>query len=109
MKIKRLLSILLLSLMSTFAFSAEYTGKIKGFYINSGQTVLVEFDVPTPDCDNSNGGWAFQFNLNNDVAKSWVSMILMARSQKKEIRVGYVPPVNGSGRCGVSYLYFYDY
>jgi hypothetical protein len=83
--------------------ASEYTGKVKGFYINTGKTVLIKFDINTPACSDTS--WPFSFNMDGPVAKEWVSMILMARAADKEIKIGYIP--NSGGRCSVSYFYFY--
>ena len=103
----RNLLIAIIFCVSSMELSAtEYFGKVKGFYVDNSNTVLVKLKNGSirPDCTASNG-WEFQFNSESSYAKSWISMILAARMADKEIRVGYTP--NNSGSCAVSYFYFY--
>jgi len=100
---KALILGLILVLFSGLTYGVEYTGKIKGFYINSSKLVLLKLDIPTPDCSDVN--WGFHFNTDDAVAKEWVSMLLMAKASEATIRIGYNP--NSAGRCSINYLYFY--
>jgi hypothetical protein len=100
---KKLFLSLIFVLCSGLAHGAEYSGKVKGFYINSSKLTLLKLDIATSDCSDNN--WSFQFSLDNAAAKEWVSMILMAKASAATLKVGYTP--NPAGRCSINYLYFY--
>ncbi|ACA85763.1 hypothetical protein [Shewanella woodyi] len=103
MKLFIFLSCIIFCSFSTVA-APQYAGTVKGFYINNGKTVLVKLDTPTPACGDQT--WPFQFSLSGEVAKGWMSMLLMARASEAQIGVGYAP--NENGRCNVEYFYFYN-
>lgn len=100
---KKLFSVLLfLSIMGT-ANAGEHSGEVYGFYINSGNLALLKLNATVSDCGDTN--WPFTFSMNSSVAQEWASMILMARASGSIIRLGYA--ANPSGRCTLSYVYFY--
>jgi len=102
---KILISVLLIC-YSGLSFSApQYSGKVKGFYVNNDELVLVKLDISTPECGNTN--WPFEFSASSPVAKEWVSMLLMAKSSQTKINVGYTANTATGGRCSIAYFYFY--
>ena len=103
--LKYVLSIMLV-LVSVDSFSVEFTGTVKGFYVNSANTALVTLkqEELTPSC--LPGTWQFHFDSTTEYGKQWVSMILASRMSQTKIKVGYTP--NPYGRCSVSYFYYLD-
>ena len=100
-------------LLSPAAFSSnvEYWGEVKGFLVNENKNVLVKVynSESAPICldENSNSvAWPFTFNMDNPVAKEWVSMLLTSRATGSIIKLGYEP--NNSGSCSVNYFYYLD-
>lgn len=97
-----------LILTASNSFSDGFYGKVKGFYVNNSNTVLVTLDQggKQPACDSTNG-WQFKFDSTTEHAKTWISMLLASRMAQSEIRVGYIP--SETGACSVTNFYFYDY
>ena len=102
---KILVSILMIFFVGFTQAAPEYNAKVRGFYVNSSKLVLVKLDIDTPECGNTN--WPFQFSVDSLVAKEWISMLLMAKSTKEKIIVGYTANPTAGGRCSVEYFYFY--
>lgn len=93
--------------LSQIAYSAEYSGKVKGFYINNISTALLSLSdgASQPECES--GVWQFTFNVETESsAKEWVSMILASKATGSTLKVGYTPDT--SARCSIQYLYFLD-
>lgn len=107
MRLIMLVLVFFFSVLPSEVFSEEYSGKIKGFYINSTNTALVKLDSGqgVPLC-GAKDGWHFVFDSKTDSGKQWVSMILASRFSGGDIKVGYT--VNPNGYCTVTYFYYYD-
>lgn len=97
----------IIAVFGTSAYAIEFTGTVKGFYVNESNLSLVRLQKEgvTPQCDDASG-WQFEFNAVSEHGKQWVSMLLAARMAQKEIKIGYTS--NENGRCPVRYVYFYD-
>lgn len=80
---------------SVCCFSApEYSGVVKGLYVNKYKTVLVRLESLTPTCGDSS--WPFEFQSDSEVAQEWMSLLLYSKASNKPIVVGYNP--NATGR-----------
>jgi len=100
-----LISVLLL-LTTAVQAAPEYRGKVKGFYVNKGELVLVKLDTAAPQC--SDVTWPFYFLISHPAADAWISLLLTAKASGQTISVGYTPNTSENGRCGVEYFYFYE-
>ncbi|MBL4703802.1 MAG: hypothetical protein JKY54_04735 [Flavobacteriales bacterium] len=86
------------------SFADEFSGNVKGFYVNNNGVALVTMENGTTQPNCPPGVWQFTFNTEDNGAKEWVSMLLTARTTQSNIKVGYSP--NTSNYCSVSYFYF---
>lgn len=98
-----LISVLLL-LTTAVQAAPEYRGKVKGFYVNKGELVLVKLDTAAPQCRDTS--WSFYFKTSDPAADAWISLLLTAEASGKTISVGYTPTDDGYPRCAVEYFYF---
>jgi len=100
-----LISVLLL-LTTAVQAAPRYWGKVKGFYVNKGELVLVKLDTVAPQC--SDATWPFYFKTSDPAADAWISLLLTAKASGQTISVGYTPSGDGYPRCSVEYFYFYE-
>lgn len=99
------MSVLLL-LTTAIQAAPQYWGKVKGFYVNNKELVLVKLDTATPQCGDAT--WPFYFLNSHPAADAWISLLLMAKASGQTISVGYILGDAGYPRCAVEYFYFYE-
>ena len=97
---------IVLVLVSANSFSKEFSGTVKGLYVNNSNTALVTLKQGdnSPSC--AAGMWQFQFDSKTEHGKQWVSMLLASKMSKTKIKVGYTP--NANGYCRVVYFYYFN-
>jgi hypothetical protein len=115
MKVVMRIFFIMALLFSNSVISAEFAGKVKGFYIDGDGKVLLRLvqynqngtaNGNSPHCSRA-GIWDFEFKLDGDLVKNWwLSMVTSARNDDVYLKVGYPP--NNSGLCGISYMYFWE-
>ena len=96
--------LLVLASHSSLAVNKEFSGAVKGFYVNKHGIVNVNIEHPTatPDCNYPT--WPFTFNVADIPAQVWLSMLLASKTTGDTIKLGYEPSVSGS--CNVHYFYY---
>ena len=89
-KIKRILSILAATTMTTFAYGGSSTGKVAGIYMHSPDIVMFsagQMNNP-PSCAAGTKQWAI--SLSDPAGKGFLAILLSAQAQGKTVTVyGY--------------------
>lgn len=97
---------LLLLLTTAVQAAPQYWGKVKGFYVNNKERVMVKLDTATPQCGDVT--WSFYFKTSDPAADAWISLLLMAKASGQTISVGYIPNTSENEQCGVEYFSLYN-
>lgn len=89
-KIKRILSILAATTMTTFAYGGSSTGKVAGIFMHSPDIVMFsagQISNP-PSCAAATNQWAI--SLSDPAGKGFLAILLSAQAQGKTVTVyGY--------------------
>ena len=103
---KQILALVVMSFLATAASADEFTGTVRGFYINSSNQALVRLLNGTlvPNCVGTS--WSFQFNPTTEVGKQCSAMLLAARMANRAIKIGYTASTTGA--CTVTHVFFWD-
>lgn len=103
---KQFLALVVMGFLATTASADEFTGTVRGFYINGSNQAFLKMlnGSLVPNCVGTT--WSFQFNPTTDSGKQWSAMLMAAKVANRSIRIGYT--ASTTGYCTVSYVYFYD-